>query len=133
MTLIPKTIGHICGPWAIWVPHMSCIQCTVLDSISCLQACRNTHTSTHSLARATLWCFLLFLSFVQLTPQCRNFNPQCLRTIAHHNLTFFLLFSNRTMYIGSGRCIHTYTHTDTPTGPHRNQNQKTKRLSGSDA
>ena len=43
MTLIPRTIRHICGPWAIWVPHMSCIQCTVLE-ISCLQACHNTYT-----------------------------------------------------------------------------------------
>ena len=37
MALIPKTTGHICAPWAIWILYMSCIHCVVLE-ISCLQA-----------------------------------------------------------------------------------------------
>ena len=46
-TSSPKTIGHIFGPWAIFVPNMTWIQCTVLE-ISCLQACRHTHTYIHT-------------------------------------------------------------------------------------
>ena len=37
MTSLTKTMGHICGPWAICVPHMSCIVC-INHEISCLQA-----------------------------------------------------------------------------------------------
>ena len=56
-TSSPKTIGHIFGPWAIFVPNMTWIQCTVLE-ISCLQACRHTHTYIHTYIHTSIHTYI---------------------------------------------------------------------------
>ena len=139
MTSSPKTIGHIFGPWAIFVPNMTWIQCIVLE-ISCLQAWRHTHTpmtycsplyyvtscktKTHPYRRVlilqpmTLIVILLCIAHPNLTYTITS--PIVLQLVTHcmHCIVQLVTWNSIVHVTGCKTKTHPYIHTSIHTHIH---------------